>query len=153
MESVCAISLLCSTKNIPRNYSAQEGRRAVARISSETVVSTLSLRAGIDLLTGKVHASVENRHRSRECVGFLKMLDAAFPTETALKVILDNHSPRAPPWKLRRHLLPSQRATSRLYLLRNMVQRCTSSFTTSPSGPVKYVTTTGMARQASCLMV
>ena len=53
---------------------------------------TLSLLAGIDLLTGQVHASVENRHRSREFVGFLKKLDAAYPTDTAIKLILDNHS-------------------------------------------------------------
>jgi transposase len=53
---------------------------------------TLSLLAGIDLLTGKVHASVEDRHRSREFVGFLKLLDAAYPTDTAIKLILDNHS-------------------------------------------------------------
>jgi transposase len=53
---------------------------------------TLSLLAGIDLLTGKVHACVENRHRSREFVGFLKRLDEAYPTETAIKLILDNHS-------------------------------------------------------------
>ncbi len=31
---------------------------------------TISLLAGIDLLTGKVHASVEDRHRSREFVAF-----------------------------------------------------------------------------------
>jgi transposase len=53
---------------------------------------TLSLLAGIDLLTGKVHACVEDRHRSREFVGFLKRLDAAYPTDTAIKLILDNHS-------------------------------------------------------------
>ena len=53
---------------------------------------TLSLLAGIDLLTGKVHASVEDRHRSREFVAFLKRLDAAYPTDTAIKLILDNHS-------------------------------------------------------------
>jgi transposase len=53
---------------------------------------TLSLLAGIDLLTGKVHASVETRHRSREFVGFLKKLDIAYPTDTAIKLILDNHS-------------------------------------------------------------
>jgi hypothetical protein len=39
---------------------------------------TLSLLAGIDLLTGKVHACVEDRHRSREFVGFLKRLDTAY---------------------------------------------------------------------------
>jgi transposase len=53
---------------------------------------TLSLLAGIDLLTGKVHALVKDRHRSREFVEFLKLLDAAYPAHTAIKLILDNHS-------------------------------------------------------------
>jgi transposase len=53
---------------------------------------TLSLLAGIDLLTGEVHASVEERHRSREFVAFLRKLDAAYPSATAIKLILDNHS-------------------------------------------------------------
>jgi transposase len=53
---------------------------------------TLSLLAGIDLLTGQVHACVEDRHRSREFIGFLKRLDAAYSADTAIKVILDNHS-------------------------------------------------------------
>jgi transposase len=53
---------------------------------------TLSLLAGIDLLTGKIHACVEDRHRSREFIAFLKKLDAAYPPETAIKIILDNHS-------------------------------------------------------------
>ena len=53
---------------------------------------TLSLLAGIDLLTGKVHALVKDRHRSREFIEFLKLLDAAYPTSTANKLILDNHS-------------------------------------------------------------
>src|SRR5258705_7757344 len=53
---------------------------------------TLSLLAGIDLLTGKVHALVRDRHRSREFVEFLKLLDAAYPASTAIRLILDNHS-------------------------------------------------------------
>src|SRR5213596_1826845 len=53
---------------------------------------TLSLLAGIDLLTRKVHALVRDRHRSREFVEFLKLLDAAYPASTAIKLILDNHS-------------------------------------------------------------
>jgi transposase len=53
---------------------------------------TLSLLAGIDLLTGKVHARVEERHRSREFVAFLKLLDTSYPADTAIKLILDNHS-------------------------------------------------------------
>jgi transposase len=53
---------------------------------------TLSLLAGIDLLSGKVHALVRDRHRSREFIEFLKLLDAAYPARTAIKLILDNHS-------------------------------------------------------------
>jgi transposase len=53
---------------------------------------TLSLLAGIDLLSGKVHALVRDRHRSREFIEFLKLLDAAYPEGTAIKLILDNHS-------------------------------------------------------------
>ena len=53
---------------------------------------TVSLLAGIDLVTGKVHALVEDRHRSREFIAFLKLIDAAYPTHTAIRLILDNHS-------------------------------------------------------------
>src|SRR5271155_797560 len=53
---------------------------------------TVSLLAGIDLLTGAVHALVKDRHRSREFIEFLKLLDAAYPSHTAIKLILDNHS-------------------------------------------------------------
>jgi transposase len=55
-------------------------------------LGTLSLLAGIDLLTGKVHALVRDRRRSREFIEFLKVLDAAYPASTAIKLILDNHS-------------------------------------------------------------
>ena len=53
---------------------------------------TVSLLAGIDLLTGQVHALVRDRHRSREFVEFLKLLDATYPVDTAIHLILDNHS-------------------------------------------------------------
>ena len=64
----------------------------VARDHEYVRHGTLSLLAGIDLLTGVIHASVEERHRSREFVGFLQKLDAAYPSSTAIKLILDNHS-------------------------------------------------------------
>src|ERR1700760_2140009 len=53
---------------------------------------TLSLLAGIDLLTGKVHALVKERHRSREFIEFLKLLDAASPADTAIEIILAHPS-------------------------------------------------------------
>ncbi len=53
---------------------------------------TVSLLAGIDLLSGEVHALVRDRHRSREFIDFLKLIDTAYPPATAIKLILDNHS-------------------------------------------------------------
>lgn len=53
---------------------------------------TVSLMAGIDLLTGKVHAQVVDRHRSREFVQFLKMVDQKYAPEVKIRIILDNHS-------------------------------------------------------------
>jgi len=52
----------------------------------------LTLMAGINLLSGHVHAQVKERHRSREFIEFLKLLDAAYPADTAIEIILDNHS-------------------------------------------------------------
>jgi hypothetical protein len=66
---------------------------------------TVTLMAGIDLLTGTVHALVEDRHRSREFIEFLKILDTAYPAATAIKIILDNHTSRGRPrpgWPLSR---------------------------------------------------
>ncbi|MGG4452144.1 IS630 family transposase [Brevibacillus porteri] len=53
---------------------------------------TLSLLAGIDLVTGEVIGTVEERHRSREFVDFLKKLDAHYSPELRIQIILDNHS-------------------------------------------------------------
>jgi transposase len=57
---------------------------------------TVSLLAGINLLTGHVHALVRDRHRSREFIEFLQLIDAAYPPHTAIKLILDNHSAHIP---------------------------------------------------------
>jgi transposase len=53
---------------------------------------TLSLLAGINLLTGKITATVHERHRSAEFVDFLKKLNAEYPDGQKIKIILDNHS-------------------------------------------------------------
>ena len=54
----------------------------------------VSLLAGVDLITGAVHALVKGRHRSREFIEFLKLLDAAYPAPTRQQglPVLDNHS-------------------------------------------------------------
>lgn len=53
---------------------------------------TLTLLAGIDLLTGHIHGQVVERHRSREFIGFLRLVDAFYPGAATIHVVLDNHS-------------------------------------------------------------
>lgn len=53
---------------------------------------TLSLLAGLDLLTGQVHACVEERHRSLEFTRLLEKIHEAYAPETRIRIVLDNHS-------------------------------------------------------------
>jgi transposase len=53
---------------------------------------TLSILASLDLHDGHVVARVEARHRSREFVALLQDLDAHYPPEATIRIILDNHS-------------------------------------------------------------
>ena len=53
---------------------------------------TLSLLAGIDLTTGRIIASIEEKHRSAEFVTFLKKLDQEYADKEKIRVVLDNHS-------------------------------------------------------------
>jgi transposase len=55
-------------------------------------LGTCSILAGLDLHTGHVTARVEHRHRSREFIALLKDLDAFYPPDSAIRLILDNHS-------------------------------------------------------------
>ena len=53
---------------------------------------TLSLLAGIDLLSGEVLGLVRKRHRSAEFIEFLRLADAHYPVGARIRVVLDNHS-------------------------------------------------------------
>ncbi|WP_427551975.1 IS630 family transposase (plasmid) [Methylomonas sp. MS20] len=53
---------------------------------------TVSILAGIDLHTGHVFAQVEDRHRSREFIALLQSIDAYYPPQAIIRVVLDNHS-------------------------------------------------------------
>jgi len=53
---------------------------------------TVSLLAGIDLLTGEVHGLVRNRHRSAEFIEFLKLVDSKYSKQMTIRIVLDNHS-------------------------------------------------------------
>ena len=55
-------------------------------------LGTVSLLAGIDLLTGEAIPLVSETHKSSDFVRFLKILDLKYPAQDTIRIILDNHS-------------------------------------------------------------
>jgi len=53
---------------------------------------TMSLLAAIDLLDGQVLGHVVERHTSAAFIEFLRTLDAHYPADTTIRLVLDNHS-------------------------------------------------------------
>lgn len=55
-------------------------------------LGTLSLIAGIDLLTGEVIPVVSESHKSSDFICLLKKLDERYPEGDVIRIICDNHS-------------------------------------------------------------
>ena len=55
-------------------------------------LGTLSLLAGIDLLTGEAIPVVSETHKSSDFINLLKKLDDMYPKEDVIRIICDNHS-------------------------------------------------------------
>ena len=53
---------------------------------------TVSLLAGIELLSGEVLGLVRDRHRSAEFIEFLQLADQHYATGFRIRIVLDNHS-------------------------------------------------------------
>ena len=53
---------------------------------------TLSLLAGIDLVSGEAIPLVRETHKSSDFIAFLKILDAKYPQGDKIRLVLDNHS-------------------------------------------------------------
>ncbi|GAB63514.1 putative transposase [Candidatus Jettenia caeni] len=64
----------------------------IARDHEYKRLGTASILAGIDLHDGHVFAQVQHRHRSREFIELLKEIDAYYPLNAQIRIILDNHS-------------------------------------------------------------
>lgn len=64
----------------------------VGRDSEYKRLGTVSFLAGMDLLTGEIIPMVRNSHKSSDFIEFLKKLDAKYPTDDKIRLVLDNHS-------------------------------------------------------------
>ena len=69
-----------------------EQHKSVGRDYEYKRLGTVSILAALDLHSGKIIAQVRDRHRSREFIELLMELDAYYPKESTVRVVLDNHS-------------------------------------------------------------
>ncbi len=80
-------------KNIAPDIMPEPGKQSrVMRDYEYKCLGTLSILAALDLHNGHVIAQVHDKHRSSEFISLLKELDAYYPTESTIRIILDNHS-------------------------------------------------------------
>jgi transposase len=66
--------------------------KSIGRDSEYIRHGTQSLLAGIDLLTGRITASVSDTHKSSDFITFLGMLDEKYDKSKKIRIVLDNHS-------------------------------------------------------------
>jgi len=64
----------------------------VGRDSEYKRLGTVSLLAGMDLMTGEIIPLVRDSHKSSDFVDFLKILDGTYDKDKKIKIVLDNHS-------------------------------------------------------------
>jgi transposase len=64
----------------------------VGRDSEYKRLGTVSLLAGMDLMTGEIIPLVSETHKSTDFVAFLTILDEKYERDKKIKIVLDNHS-------------------------------------------------------------
>ena len=80
-------------KNIAPDIMPDPGKQSrIMRDYEYKRLGTLSILAALDLHDGHVIAQVQDRHRSSEFISLLKEMDAYYPPESIIRIILDNHS-------------------------------------------------------------
>lgn len=80
-------------KNVGADLPPLPGKRPyIGRDYHYERLGTLSLLAALDLHTGHVIGQVHEHHRSSEFILLLKELDAFYPKDSLIRIILDNHS-------------------------------------------------------------
>ena len=79
-----------ANKYFDRNTTKENGY--VCRDYEYVRLGTLSLLAGIDLLSGEAIPLVSQTHKSCDFIEFLKILNAKYPEGDTIRLILDNYS-------------------------------------------------------------
>ena len=79
-------------QNIAPDLLPTEKHARVARDYEYKRLGTVSLLAGLDLLTGKVIPLVSDTHKSSDFIEWLKIIDGQYPGQDTIRLVLDNHS-------------------------------------------------------------
>lgn len=79
-------------KNIAPDLPPTKKHGTVGRDYEYKRLGTVSLLAGLDLLTGVVIPSVSDTHKSSDFIEWLKKVDTMYPEHDTIRLVLDNHS-------------------------------------------------------------
>lgn len=79
-------------KNIAPDLPPTEEHGTVGRDYEYRRLGTVSLLAGLDLLTGEVIPHVSDSHKSSDFIDWLKKVDTLYPEHDTIRLVLDNHS-------------------------------------------------------------
>lgn len=79
-------------KNIAPDLPPTKGHGTVGRDYEYKRLGTVSLLAGLDLLTGEVMPHVSDSHKSSDFIDWLKKVDVKYPEHDTIRLVLDNHS-------------------------------------------------------------
>lgn len=79
-------------QNIAPDLPPTEKHGRVARDYEYKRLGTVSLLAGLDLLTGRVIPLVSDTHKSSDFIEWLKTIDSQYPGQDTIRLVLDNHS-------------------------------------------------------------
>ena len=97
-QSIVSVSVdekpgMQAIRNISPDLMPKPGKQSrIMRDYEYKRLGTLSILASLDLKDGHVIAQVHDRHRSIEFISLLKEMDAYYPSECIIRIILDNHS-------------------------------------------------------------
>ena len=79
-----------ATANTTEDLPPDKKHKTISRDYEYKRLGTVSLLAGIDLQTGEAIPLVRDRHSSKEYIEFLQLLDAKYPKEDKIRLVLDN---------------------------------------------------------------
>ena len=78
--------------NVALDLPPRKGNGTLARDYEYKRLGTVSLLAGLDLITGEVVPLVRDTHKSSDFIDFLKLVDKKYTDARHIKVVLDNHT-------------------------------------------------------------